>query len=152
MTAEQREREIGRMGRRWVIGPLVAMMIAGSSLLVQAQVNLEPQTTAGGIRWVSGGIGFAESHELKKIENEYNLRLLFAVRGTGEYLADVVVIIQDHQGQPVLEATAFGPRLLAQVPAGTYTVTATVGGETESRRITVPHNGSAVQSFYFSVR
>jgi hypothetical protein len=128
------------------------VIVAGSSGLALAQVDLQPQTTAGGIRWVSGGIGFAETHELKKIENEYNLRLLFAVRGTGEYLADVVVIIQDHQGQPVLEATALGPRLLAQVPAGTYTVTATVGGATETRRISVPHNGSAVQSFYLPVQ
>jgi hypothetical protein len=137
------------MGMRWVIGPLVAVVVAGSSDPVPAQVDLQPQTTAGGIRWVSGGIGFAETHELKKIENEYNLRLLFAVRGTGEYLADVVVIIQDRQGQPVLEATALGPRLLAQVPPGTYTVTATLGGATETRRITVPQSGSAVQSFYF---
>ena len=140
------------MGKRWLIGTLAAMMVAGSLGSVYAQDELEPQTTAGGIRWVSGGIGFDEIHALKKAESEYNLRLLFAVQGSGAYLADIVVIVQDHQGQPVLEATARGPRLLAQMPPGTYTVTARSGGATETRRISVPRSGSADQSFYFPTR
>ncbi len=140
------------MGKRWLIGALAAMMVAGSLGSVSAQVDLEPQTTAGGIRWVSGGIGFDETHALKKVEGEYNLRLLFAVQGSGAYLADIVVIVQDHHGQPVLEATARGPRLLAQLSPGTYTVTATSAGATETRRISVPRSGSADQSFYFPAR
>jgi len=92
------------MGKRWLIGTLAALMMAVSLGSVFAQDDLEPQTTAGGIRWVSGGIGFDEIHALKKAESEYNLRLLFAVQGSGAYLADIVVIVQDHQGQPVLEA------------------------------------------------
>lgn len=137
------------MGKRWLIGILAAMIIASSLSPVSAQVDLQPQTTPGGIAWVSGGIGFDETHALKKIEGDYNLRLLFAVQGTGAYLADIVVIVQDRQGQPLLEATAPGPRLLAQVPPGTYTVTATSGGATETRRISVPRSGSTEQSFYF---
>lgn len=134
---------------RWLIGPLTAILSAIHLGPALAQVNLEPQTTAGGISWISGGIGLDESHALRKLENEYNLRLLFAVEGSGEYLADVVVIVQDQQGLPILEATAQGPRLLAQVPPGAYTVTATSSGSTATRRFTVPHNGAAVQAFYF---
>lgn len=140
------------MGTRWLIGALAAMMVAGSLGSVSAQVDLEPQTTADGVRWISGGIGFDETLALKKVEGEYNLRLLFAVQGSGAYLADIVVIVQDHQGQPVLETTARGPRLLAQLPPGTYTVTATSAGATETRRISVPRSGSADQSFYFPAR
>ena len=132
-----------------LIGLLSAAIVAGFFSMAAAQSMIEPQTTADGITWVSGGIGFDESLALRKIEGDYNLRLLFAVQGTGEYLADVVVIIQNHQGQAILEATAPGPRLLAQVPPGAYTVTATSGGSTVTRRLTVPRDRAAVESFYF---
>lgn len=136
-----------RTNRR--ISLLSAMFIAGASGLALAQSALEPRTTPTGINWISGGIGFDEAHALRKIEGEYNLRLLFALQGTGEYLADVVVIVQDQQGQPVLEATAQGPRLLAQVPPGSYTVTATSGGSSVTRRVSVARDRAAIEAFYF---
>jgi hypothetical protein len=86
------------------------------------------------------------------MEGEYNLRLLFAVEGTGEYLADVPVIIQNRQGQSVLEVTARGPRLLAQLPPGSYTVTVESGGKVSSRPVSVPHTGAAIVAFYFPDR
>ncbi|MBK8209524.1 MAG: carboxypeptidase regulatory-like domain-containing protein [Rhodospirillales bacterium] len=137
------------MRRTWLSGLLSAAIVAGFVGVAAAQSALEPQTTPGGINWVSGGIGFDESLALRKIEGNYNLRLLFAVEGSGEYLADVVVIIQNQEGQAVLEATSQGPRLLAQVPPGGYTVTATSGGSTVTRRLNVPRGRTVENSFYF---
>jgi hypothetical protein len=142
-------RGIGLMRRTRLVGLLSAAFVAGSISVAAAQSALEPQRTPGGVTWVSGGIGFDESLALRKMEGDYNLRLLFAVQGTGEYLADIVVIIQNQQGQAVLEATSQGPRLLAQVPPGGYTITATSGGSTVTRRLTVPRDRTVENSFYF---
>ncbi|MBL8666261.1 MAG: hypothetical protein JNM48_02230 [Rhodospirillales bacterium] len=129
---------------------LLAAVIAGLCSTAVAQVvGPEPQTTSGGIRWVSGGVGFDETFALKQMEGGYNLRLLFAVQGSGAYLSEVPVIIQNRQGQSVFEETAHGPRLLAQFPPGPYTITAESGGKVVSRQVTVPRSGSVDTAFYF---
>ena len=129
---------------------LLAVLFAGFCSVANAQiVGPEPQTTSGGIRWVSGGVGFDETFALKQMEGGYNLRLLFAVQGSGAYLSEVAVIIQNRQGQSIFEETAHGPRLLAQMPPGGYTITAESGGKVVSRQVTVPRSGSVDTAFYF---
>ena len=129
---------------------LLAAIVAGFCSVAAAQVpGLEPQTTSSGIRWISGGVGFDETFALQQMEGGYNLRLLFAVQGSGEYLSEVTVIIQNRQGQSVFEEIAHGPRLLAQMPPGAYTVTAESGGKVVTRQVSVPRAGAANAAFYF---
>ena len=75
-----------------------------------------------GIRYVSGGIGLGEREELRALSPQFNLRLMFAMHGSGNYLADVQVRILDSRGAAVLNATAQGPYFLTQLPPGRYTV------------------------------
>lgn len=77
-----------------------------------------------GIRYVSGGVGEEEGTELKALSNQFNLRLLFAMQGSGEYLAAIRVNILDARGATILTAESDGPWFFAQLPPGDYTVEA----------------------------
>ena len=77
-----------------------------------------------GIRYVSGGVGEGERAEINALSGRFNLRLLFAMQGSGSYVADVRVSVGDGRGESVLVATSNGPWFLAELPPGTYTVTA----------------------------
>jgi hypothetical protein len=84
-----------------------------------------------GVRYVSGGVGESERAELNNQSQQFNLRLLFAMQGSGEYLSAVRVSILDARGGTVLVTESKGPWFLAQLPPGDYTVEASVPGQTE---------------------
>lgn len=93
-----------------------------------------------GIRYVSGGIGEGERVELDALSSQFNLRLLFAQHGSGNYLADVRVRILNSRGEAVLNAGSEGPWFFAQLPPGAYTVE--VGASEQTQRQTVRIQGS----------
>lgn len=101
-----------------------------------------------GIPYVSGGIGFDEREELTKARADYNLKLVFAMRSTA-YLSDVVVIIEDNGGKTVFEAVTEGPWLLANLPAGSYIVKATMLGKTLNKNTNVKKGGHSELSFFW---
>jgi hypothetical protein len=81
--------------------------------------------TDGGVRYVSGGVGESGRSELNALSNQFNLHLLFATQGSGDYLAAVRVNILDAHNESVLTAESEGPLFFAQLPPGHYTVEAT---------------------------
>ena len=108
--------------------------------------------TDGGIRYVSGGIGESERNELKAISSQFNLHLLFATQGSGEYLSAVRVNIVDARHGPVLTAESKGPWFYAQLPPGDYSVEVTPTGrrgQDETQRKTVHLDGSGQARFDF---
>jgi hypothetical protein len=94
-----------------------------------------------GIRYVSGGVGEGERAELDALSNQFNLRLLFAMQGSGEYLSAVRVTILDARGGTVLTAESKGPWFFAQLVPGDYTVEAGVP-EAQPQRQTAHIEGS----------
>lgn len=90
-----------------------------------------PQVHADGdVRYVSGGVGESGRSELNALSNQFNLHLLFATQGSGDYLAAVRVNILDAHNESVLTAESEGPLFFAQLPPGDYTVEATPTGQT----------------------
>jgi hypothetical protein len=83
----------------------------------------------GNITFVSGGAGDDDRDALKQVENQYNLRLMFAAR-SGEYLANVAVTLQ--------------------VPPGRYRLTVASQGQSQGRDVTVAANGAVHQDFYWA--
>ncbi|HSO81549.1 carboxypeptidase regulatory-like domain-containing protein, partial [Thiocapsa sp.] len=59
--------------------------------------RLPGQSTLG-VPHVSGGIGASEREAMEQVKSQYNLRLLFAVAGSGAYLSNIRVQIQDAAG------------------------------------------------------
>jgi len=112
----------------------------GEESLLKAQ-------TQGDVVFVSGGIGSDEQNALQTVRADYNLSLLFSVRGTGEYLSDIKVSITDSRGNMILETISEGPMLLAQLKPGRYTVIADLEGQTAQRTAVVGNKRRTSISF-----
>jgi hypothetical protein len=93
----------------------------------------------GAVAFLSGGIGLGQSTAIKQVMPKYPLTLEFAGKAaTGnEYLADIPVKLSDMHGNTILQTTAKGPFLLASLPHGRYSVTATYNGKTERRDVNI---------------
>ncbi len=101
-----------------------------------------------GIRYASGGVGESERAELNALSGQFNLRLLFAMQGSGDYLADTKVIIVDKRGETVLSAASNGPWFYAQLPPGTYTVEISTPDQTQRQPVTIGTRQSRL-NFYW---
>lgn len=99
-----------------------------------------------GVRYVSGGIGEGERTELGALSGQFNLKLLFAMQGSGDYLADLQVRILDSRGGVVLNAKSDGPWFFARLAPGTYTVEVSALGQAQRQTARI---GSSASQLYF---
>jgi len=136
--------------------PLLIMMLAFSPVL---HAQEEPETFeqepcseeesrlpenaytvgSGDVIFVSGGIGFCEAQEMRRIAPNFQLELMM-VKKTPDYetyLASIPVVITDGKGSSIIETVTKGPFLLANLPTGRYEISADYNGEVKSRRVTV---------------
>lgn len=110
--------------------------------LAFAEVN----TSETGIEYISGGIG--DDEESAETFSAFNLKLVFATQGSGEFLADVKVSIEDGKGNNVLKAISPGPHFYAKLPTGSYRITAEFT-EKPLKKIVVIKNKNGRQVLYF---
>jgi hypothetical protein len=106
---------------------VLALGLGGGLLFAVGTIateDLPRQQTFAGVSYITGGIGQEEAAAMKAAEKDYTLSLLFAQTKRGEYLADINVRIVDHAGYTTLEAVSNGPMLLANLPVGTYRISA----------------------------
>jgi hypothetical protein len=78
--------------------------------------------TPSGVAWLSGGVSIDERDAMRAVAPGYNLRVVVATAGTGEYRADVPVSIEDNKGTPLLSIVTDGPWLFADVAPGRYRI------------------------------
>jgi hypothetical protein len=104
--------------------------------------------THQGIRFASGGIGLSGRDELRTLSPQFNLRLMFAMQGSGNYLADAQVRILNSRGAVVLDATSEGPYFLAQLPPGSYTVEVSALGQTQRQTARIGQSQSRLNFFW----
>ena len=115
-----------------------AAVLAGACALATAATHAQvpPMNGEGALRWVCGGIGSDESMAMRAAMKSHPLSLLFA-RKDGAYLAEVAVTVQPDGGGAPMALRANGPVCLVDLPAGKYTVQATVEGATQKQAVTV---------------
>ena len=104
--------------------------------------------TYQGVRFVSGGIGLSGRDELRTLSPQFNLRLMFAMQGSGNYLAGAQVRILNSRGAVVLDATSEGPYFLAQLPPGSYTVEVSALGQTQQQTARIGQQQSWLNFFW----
>ena len=92
---------------------------AGSDWVPSSSIRIHNDQ---GIRYISGGVAEDERTELKTLSNQFNLRLQFAMQGSGDYLSAVDVNIRDANGGTILSTKSKGPWLFAQLEHGNYSV------------------------------
>ena len=108
---------------------------------------LQPMTE-NGITYVSGGVSDEEQAKIKAMGQDYNLMVLMAA-DEGNYFGSGDVTLTDDQGNTVLQTTTDGPMLFAKVPPGSYTVEASVVGNTQNQTVDVGDSGQAEARFTF---
>ncbi len=124
---------------------LVAALASGSAAMAQpgsAIAASAPQVQrAGGVEYVSGGVGEESRAALQSMQANFPLRLVFSAQN-GEYLVADTVGVRDARGE-VLAVTGVGPILMLKLAPGDYTVTAIYSGRTEQKQIKL---GSTAQT------
>lgn len=95
------------------------------------------QETKGDVAIVHGGVGADDRALVEQQAAAHNLKLTFARKGSGAYLSDVRVVVQTKQGAAVIDTIASGPLLLARLPEGEYTVTATERDTTLTQHLAI---------------
>jgi hypothetical protein len=130
---------------------LLVVSLAGPLVVGAADLStptLQP-LTEGGITYVSGGFGIDERQDLDAVAKDYNLKLVFAVKGSGAFLADVKVSIAGMKGQKILDAVSNGPWFMVKLPAGHYKITAAVDGKSLVHTVTVIGGRHTQLHFYW---
>jgi hypothetical protein len=123
--------------RQSLLGLVFLSAFAAAALA--AADALPPERSQGSVTYVSGGIGKDESDAMKEAASRYSLAIEMASPASprAEYVADVKIDIRDQRGATVLSTVSDGPILLANLPPGRYTVTATKNGASQQRDIVV---------------
>lgn len=109
-----------------------------------ASEHLPPEKTQSAVTYRSGGVGLDESMATRRLAPKYPLELEFIAKAPGghqEYLAGDDVPIKDSAGRTVLRTESDGPFLLAKLPPGRYSVTATHDGRAEAHAVTIAPRG-----------
>lgn len=121
--------------KRLILALISLCMLFGLSAMAEDAL-IKPQSQ-GGVAFVSGGVGSDEWEAMQAARADYNLSLLFAVQGTGEYLSNVKVSIADSKGNIFLETVAEGPLFFARLNPGRYMVSADVDGHVSKKKVTI---------------
>ncbi|MBK8638221.1 MAG: hypothetical protein IPN92_07985 [Chromatiaceae bacterium] len=152
-----REGETAGVNRaEWVIAPAPGTAPAQPAAPLYAPVPTEMAVAApapGGassVPYISGGVGYDERARMEAAKSQYNLRLLFAVSGSGSYLSAVKVRVQDPRGATLLDATSNGPWFYAQLPPGPYVLTLDNQGQIQTRHIRITPQGATVENIYWA--
>ncbi len=107
--------------KRLCLALIFLCILSGFSVAAEEQLIIKPQTQ-GEVTFVTGGVGEDERNAMEAMRTDYNLNLLFSVRGTGEYVSDVKVRIADSRGNILMESVSDGPMLFAKLKPGRYIV------------------------------
>jgi hypothetical protein len=117
---------------------------------IAQQTSLVPQAQ-GEVTFVSGGVGGEEREAMKAMRADYNLSLLFSVKGSGEYISDAKIIIKDSSGAVRLETVSDGPMLYAKLKPGRYSISADRDGHILGQKVSISGNKLTYVSFAWPV-
>lgn len=115
----------------------VVILFGSASPVFAASANGDAIVqNVGGVSYVSGGVGTTSIDRLNSLANDFNVKLVFALK-SGAYVSDVRVTIADATGRTVLDATSDGPWFLTRLPAGAYQIVATLAGQAIKQPLSV---------------
>ena len=100
------------------------------------------ETANSGVQYVTGGIGDDSRQEVNRLAREHhcNVKLVFA-RRSGNFVADIPVIVDDAQGNKVLALQKSDSILMLRLPPGWYTARAEHNGAEIKHSFEAPESG-----------
>lgn len=91
--------------------------------------------------YVSGGIGVDEAAEMRAMAPRYALEIVSIVKSKSgqrdQYTSDFRVQVKDLKDTILIDALSEGPIFLANLPKGSYQITATQNGISKSQKISI---------------
>lgn len=111
---------------RTIVATWLAALGIGGGLSAHAACCMWEAPAASQVAFLDGGIGEEERAAMLATRERYNLQMIFANKGSGEYRADVDVEIRDAQGTLRFQVRQAGPLVYVQLPPGKYNVAAGV--------------------------
>ncbi len=123
------------------------VIVASTALLI----TLTAPAWAADVPFISGGAGADERADLQAKEKDFNLKIVAAAT-SGDYLADVWIVVESAAKKNLLETKMEGPILLAKLPPGAYTIKATYGPSTQTQTVNIPGQGLREAAFRWPVR
>lgn len=132
--------------KRLQLALILSCVLFGFSAFAE-QSLITPQTQ-GEVTFVSGGVGGDEQKAMLAIQADYNLHMLFSIKGTGEYVSDVKVRITNSSGNTLMESLSEGPMLFANLKPGRYTISVDRDGQVIHKTATLKGNRKA--SLFFT--
>ncbi len=124
----------------------IPMLVTAAVLLL----TFNMQARAADVPHTSGGAGEDERQDLLDKERDYNLKIVAADK-SGDYLANVQVVIESAGKERVLDTTMDGPILLVKLAPGTYTVRATSDAKMLTQTVTIAAQGLRRTDFRWDV-
>lgn len=95
----------------------------------------------GNVSFVTGGVGLEEREAILASTPDFNLKVVNAIPG-GAYVSDTTVSVVNSAGQEVLRTTLDGPWLLAKLPPGRYTISASdLSRSSQARTVQLSEHG-----------
>ena len=128
---------------------LRSLLIGLLMLSTGSATGAPPGSTTNQIIHVSIGIGDDDPIEIEMMRRLHNLQLVFALKGSGSYLAEVKVDIRNAAGEKVLTALSPGPLFFATLRPGAYRIDAEFRGKVLSRTASVTQGGRRDLYFYW---
>jgi hypothetical protein len=108
-----------------------------------------PEQNFQGILYRTGGFGSDEREALNTACRALSVKILFAHKGEGDFVAGVAVLVTDPKGKKVFEAKDTGPVLCVDLPkGGKFKVEASLNGASQSQTVTAGHDQKQI-AFYF---
>jgi len=137
--------------RYWFVG--IAASLFAFVLASQVGAARKPfpdgiVTAESGVQYVTGGIGDDSRQRVNELAraHHFNVQLVFAWR-TGNFVADIPVIVDDAEGNKILALEKSGPILMLHLPLGRYTAAAEYNGATMRHAFEAPKRGMTVVHF-----
>ncbi len=125
------------LSRSATLGAVALAALTAAALPAHAQDELVLVEQGRPTLYENGGIGRAEQAAMRETARAWPLRMTFSERKDDEFAAGVRLRVTDRHGAPVLALDDAGPMTYAKLPPGTYRLTATDHGVTESREVTL---------------
>lgn len=138
--------------RRALLGSLALAATLGA-IALPARAQHEPVVVehVGTATYINGGIGKDEQHYMRTVAKDWPLRMVFSARKDNEFVAGVQLRITDSRGRPYLQLQDVGPMTYAMLPAGTYRLTASVDGKSETREVVLGGKTPRDVAFHWKV-
>ena len=88
-------------------------------------------------KYVNGGIGDGQTVYMKSIAKNWPMRIMFSQLKADEFISGVNLLITDKRDTTYLQLDSAGPLTYVQLPPGTYSVTASFEGQSQTRKVTL---------------